>query len=153
MKIGRNGFFPRRECLPLCSHTRMKGVHVMLGTILWAIVIILVVLWLLGWLAFHTFSLWPLLSCCITSLSEDAIVASKSVLSLSSIESTDMFVRFPEQVRRTRGSWYTNSSTPSWEVPNKPLLILYARGILHFTFSTSTGIYTKYWGRFQTLKK
>ena len=25
----------------------------MLGTILWAIVIILVVLWLLGWLAFH----------------------------------------------------------------------------------------------------
>ncbi len=53
MKIGRNGFFPLRECLPLCSHTRMKGVHVMLGTILWAIVIILVVLWLLGWLAFH----------------------------------------------------------------------------------------------------
>ena len=31
----------------------MKGVHVMLGTILWAIVIILVVLWLLGLLAFH----------------------------------------------------------------------------------------------------
>jgi hypothetical protein len=31
----------------------MKGVRVMLGTILWAIVIILVVLWLLGWLAFH----------------------------------------------------------------------------------------------------
>jgi hypothetical protein len=25
----------------------------MLGTILWAVVIILVVLWLLGWLAFH----------------------------------------------------------------------------------------------------
>ena len=25
----------------------------MLGTILWAIIIILVVLWLLGWLAFH----------------------------------------------------------------------------------------------------
>jgi uncharacterized protein DUF5670 len=25
----------------------------MLGTILWAIVVILVVLWLLGWLAFH----------------------------------------------------------------------------------------------------
>ena len=25
----------------------------MLGTILWAIVIILIVLWLLGWLAFH----------------------------------------------------------------------------------------------------
>ena len=31
----------------------MKGVRVLLGTILWAIVIILVVLWLLGWLAFH----------------------------------------------------------------------------------------------------
>ena len=31
----------------------MKGVRVMLGTILWAIVIILVVLWLLGWLALH----------------------------------------------------------------------------------------------------
>jgi Family of unknown function (DUF5670) len=31
----------------------VKGVHVMLGTLLWAIVIILVVLWLLGWLAFH----------------------------------------------------------------------------------------------------
>ena len=31
----------------------MKGVRVMLGTLLWAIVIILVVLWLLGWLAFH----------------------------------------------------------------------------------------------------
>jgi hypothetical protein len=31
----------------------MKGVLVMLGTILWVIVVVLVVLWLLGWLAFH----------------------------------------------------------------------------------------------------
>jgi len=31
----------------------VKGVLVMLGTILWVIVVILLVLWLLGWLAFH----------------------------------------------------------------------------------------------------
>lgn len=53
MKVGEELFFPRRECLPTCSHSLVKGVLVMVGTILWAIVIILVVLWLLGWLAFH----------------------------------------------------------------------------------------------------
>ena len=36
-----------------CSHSLVKGVLVMLGTILWVIVVVLVVLWLLGWLAFH----------------------------------------------------------------------------------------------------
>jgi len=31
----------------------VKGVLVMLGGLIWAVVLILVVLWLLGWLAFH----------------------------------------------------------------------------------------------------
>ena len=62
----------------------------MLGTILWVIVVILVVLWLLGGFAFHiggpliiSSSLWQSLSWCITSLLEDVIVACRSVLSLS----------------------------------------------------------------------
>ena len=37
----------------MCSHALVKGILVMLGTLIWAVVIILVVLWLLGWLAFH----------------------------------------------------------------------------------------------------
>ena len=31
----------------------VKGVLVVLGGLIWAVVLILVVLWLLGWLAFH----------------------------------------------------------------------------------------------------
>ena len=53
MKVGEELFFPERECLPLCSNVLVKGGRFMLGTILWAIVILLVVLWLLGWLVFH----------------------------------------------------------------------------------------------------
>jgi hypothetical protein len=37
----------------MSSHLLVKGVLVMLGSLIWAVVIILVVLWLLGWLAFH----------------------------------------------------------------------------------------------------
>jgi Family of unknown function (DUF5670) len=37
----------------MCSHSLVKGVLVMLGRLLWAVVIILVVLWLLGWFAFR----------------------------------------------------------------------------------------------------
>ena len=62
----------------------------MLGTILWVIVVVLVVIWLLGWLAFHiaspsfiSSSLWQSSSCCITCLLEDVVVACRSVLSRS----------------------------------------------------------------------
>jgi len=37
----------------MCSHSLVKGVLVMLGRLLWAVVIILVVLWLLGWFDFR----------------------------------------------------------------------------------------------------
>jgi Family of unknown function (DUF5670) len=37
----------------MCSHSLVKGVLVMLGRLLWAVVVILVVLWLLGWFAFR----------------------------------------------------------------------------------------------------
>jgi hypothetical protein len=37
----------------MCSDSLVKGVLVMLGRLLWAVVIILVVLWLLGWFAFR----------------------------------------------------------------------------------------------------
>jgi Family of unknown function (DUF5670) len=41
------------EWLPRCSHSLVKGLLSMLLGILWTIVVVLVVLWLLGWLAFH----------------------------------------------------------------------------------------------------
>jgi hypothetical protein len=37
----------------MCSHSLVKGVLVMLGRLLWAVVVILIVLWLLGWFAFR----------------------------------------------------------------------------------------------------
>jgi Family of unknown function (DUF5670) len=37
----------------MCSHSLVKGVLVVLGRLLWAVVVILVVLWLLGWFAFR----------------------------------------------------------------------------------------------------
>jgi hypothetical protein len=44
-------FIPRRECLPTCSHSLVKGAQAMsLANMLWAVVVILVILWLLGWL-------------------------------------------------------------------------------------------------------
>jgi len=39
--------------IQLRSHSLVKGILVMLGSLIWAVVVILVVLWLLGWLAFH----------------------------------------------------------------------------------------------------
>jgi Family of unknown function (DUF5670) len=53
MKLREELFLPWYGMPLMCSHSLVKGVLVMLGTLLWAIVIILVVLWLLGWLAFH----------------------------------------------------------------------------------------------------
>ena len=39
---------------PTCSHSLVKGAQAMsLSNILWAIVVILVILWLLGWIGFH----------------------------------------------------------------------------------------------------
>ena len=44
-------FFPRGEPFPTCSHWLMKGAQAMsLANILWAVIVILVILWLLGWL-------------------------------------------------------------------------------------------------------
>jgi O-antigen/teichoic acid export membrane protein len=38
----------------MCSHSLVKGAQAMsLGNILWAVVVILVILWLLGWLVGH----------------------------------------------------------------------------------------------------
>ena len=44
--------FPRRSH-PACYQAFVKGAQAMLAGILWAIVVVLVVLWLLGWFALH----------------------------------------------------------------------------------------------------
>ena len=47
-------FLPLWEPFPTCSHWLMKGAQAMsLANILWAVVVILVILWLLGWLVGH----------------------------------------------------------------------------------------------------
>jgi hypothetical protein len=44
-------FFPCGEELPTCHHLLVKGAEAMsLSNILWGVVVILVILWLLGWL-------------------------------------------------------------------------------------------------------
>ena len=46
-------FLPWQGC-PMCSHSLVKGAQAMsLVNILWAVVVILVILWLLGWLVGH----------------------------------------------------------------------------------------------------
>jgi len=45
-------FFLHKSHL-VCYQSFVKGAQAMLGGILWTIVVVLVVLWLLGWLALH----------------------------------------------------------------------------------------------------
>ena len=52
MKAGKDASFPRKDTF-LRIDSPIKGVLEMLGNLLWAIIVILVILWLLGWLAFH----------------------------------------------------------------------------------------------------
>jgi hypothetical protein len=53
MKLREELFLSSYRMPLMFSHSLLKGVLVMLGTLIWAVVIILVVLWLLGWLVLH----------------------------------------------------------------------------------------------------
>jgi Family of unknown function (DUF5670) len=51
-----NIFFPRRAQRPVCPYSLLKGADAMLSGILWAVVVVLVILWLLGFVVLHVSS-------------------------------------------------------------------------------------------------